>query len=175
MFILVTGGARSGRSNYALRRGAELGPPPWLYVTGREETEEVVRKRVDRYRRDKEAIWRTAPMPRVLPPLIGQAEHDGIGALVVDGFVDWLAKRLNSLPVGNEGALLTEVEELSEKLVRSPVPILVVTQELGQGIPPPDGSPEQRLLRLVAGANQLLAPQANALALMVAGVPLRVR
>jgi adenosylcobinamide kinase/adenosylcobinamide-phosphate guanylyltransferase len=175
MFILVIGGARSGRSNYALRRAAELGPPPWLYVTGREETEEVVRKRVDRYRRDKEAIWRTVPMPTGLVSLVTQAEHEGMGALVVDGFVDWLAKRVTSLPVGGEAALLTEVEELSEKLMRSPVPTLVVTQELGQGTPPADGSAEQRLLRLVAGANQALAPQANALVLMVAGVPLRVR
>jgi adenosyl cobinamide kinase/adenosyl cobinamide phosphate guanylyltransferase len=55
------------------------------------------------------------------------------------------------------------------------VPGVVVTQELGQGLPPAEGSAEQRLLRLVAAANQALAPQATAMVLMVAGMPLRVR
>ena len=32
MFTLVTGGLRSGKSEYALARASELGPPPWLYV-----------------------------------------------------------------------------------------------------------------------------------------------
>ena len=32
MFTFVTGGLRSGKSEYALRRASELGPPPWLYV-----------------------------------------------------------------------------------------------------------------------------------------------
>jgi adenosyl cobinamide kinase/adenosyl cobinamide phosphate guanylyltransferase len=32
MFTFVTGGLRSGKSDYALRRASELGTPPWLYV-----------------------------------------------------------------------------------------------------------------------------------------------
>lgn len=174
MFILVTGGTRSGRSNYALRRAAELGPPPWMYVTGGEETDEAIRKRIERHRRDNEAIWRTAPIPSALPTLIEAVEQDGVGALVLDGFVGWIAGRLASLPAEGEPALLAEIEALSDRLARTRVPIIAVTQELGQTLPPPADSPAARLLRVVASSNQIMAAQASALVLMVAGQPLRI-
>ena len=53
MFIFVTGGQRSGRSNYALRRASELGPPPWRYVTAGDETDETARRRIERTRKDQ--------------------------------------------------------------------------------------------------------------------------
>jgi adenosyl cobinamide kinase/adenosyl cobinamide phosphate guanylyltransferase len=93
MFTFVTGGYRSGRSNYALRRAAELGPPPWLYVTAGEETDEAVRKRIERQRRDKEAIWQTAVTPVDLGSILQPEKIDKFGAVVMDGFMGWLAAR----------------------------------------------------------------------------------
>ena len=175
MFILVTGGCRSGRSNYALRRAAELGPPPWLYVTGGEETDEAIRKRIERHRRDNEAIWRTAAMPAAPAALLTQAQSDGLGSLVLDGFAGWLATRLRSITPAAEPALLAEIEELADRLYRSPVPVLLVTREFGQGLPAPPGTPEERLLRVVSSANQILAAAASGVVMMVSGLPLKVR
>lgn len=175
MFILVTGGARSGRTNYALRRAAELGPPPWLYVTGGHENDETIRKRIERTRRDNEAIWRTSALTTELPHLAEAAQKDGVGALVLDGFVSWLIGRLAVTSPAQETALYIEIDEFAERLSRGSVPSLVVTQELGHGIPPPTDSPEHRLLRVVAHANQSLAREASGLVMMVSGLPLRVR
>ena len=63
MYTFVTEGNRSGRSNYPLRRAAELGPPPWLYVSTGRETDEAARKRIERHRCDTEAIWKRSVMP----------------------------------------------------------------------------------------------------------------
>jgi adenosylcobinamide kinase/adenosylcobinamide-phosphate guanylyltransferase len=175
MLILVTGGARSGRSAYALRRAAELGPPPWLYVTGGHETDEAIRKRAERTRRESEAIWRTGVLSTNLSFLVETAKKEGVGALVLDGFVPWLSNRLAAAPTA-ESDLLAEVQEFAEQLARSSVPSLVVTQEVGHGIPHVvQDTPEYRLLRLVGHANQLLANEATGLVMLVCGVPLRVR
>jgi adenosylcobinamide kinase/adenosylcobinamide-phosphate guanylyltransferase len=178
MYIFVTGGYRSGRSNYALRRAAELGPPPWLYVTAGEETEDSVRKRIARQRRDKEAIWRTAITPPDLRTLLDAKALEGLGALVLDGFTGWLTTRIAATTPDDDKALLTEIEALADGLYRTHTPVILVSQEMGWGgIPRPDGDgkEERRYIRVVASANQILTGVAASVVLMVSGVPLKVR
>src|SRR3954462_13163838 len=109
MYTFVTGGYRSGRSNYALRRAAELGAPPWLYVSTGRETDEAVRKRIERHRRDIEAIWRTAVMPAKLEDLLQPATLDGCGAAVFDGLAGWVEARLGRTQPDADPALLDEI------------------------------------------------------------------
>jgi adenosylcobinamide kinase / adenosylcobinamide-phosphate guanylyltransferase len=174
MYTFVTGGYRSGRSNYALRRAAELGQPPWLYVSTEKETDEAVRKRIERHRRDTEAIWRTAMMPAKLTDLLAPPALDGVGAAVFDGIAAWIEARLAGTPPSNDAALFDEIAAFGEKLYRHPVPILVTSTEMGLGMVPRTPE-EQRLLKIVARANQLLAEQAGSVVLMVSGVPLKIR
>jgi adenosylcobinamide kinase / adenosylcobinamide-phosphate guanylyltransferase len=174
MYTFVTGGYRSGRSNYALRRATELGQPPWLYVSTAQETDEAVRKRVERHRRDTEAIWRTAVMPAKLSELVTSPALDGCGAAVFDGVASWIETHLPGKPGSDEAKLFDDLGTFCERLYRHPVPIVVTSAEMGLGMLPrtPD---EQRLLRIVARANQLLAEQAGSVVLMVSGVPLKIR
>jgi adenosylcobinamide kinase/adenosylcobinamide-phosphate guanylyltransferase len=175
MYIFVTGGFRSGRSNYALRRASELGPPPWLYVTPGAETDDAIRKRIERHRRDGEAIWRTGVMPADLTMLLDPGALEGIGSVVLDGCTAWLERRLQREPdAKGDPTLLEEIAELSNRLSRSTTPIVVVTTEMGLGVPP--HSPhEERLLKVGASANQILASNATSVILMVTGLPLKVR
>jgi adenosyl cobinamide kinase/adenosyl cobinamide phosphate guanylyltransferase len=53
------------------------------------------------------------------------------------------------------------------------VPLVVVSQEQNMG-DPPDAAAE-RYVRMIAGANQLLAGMAGSVVLMISGVPLKVR
>jgi adenosylcobinamide kinase / adenosylcobinamide-phosphate guanylyltransferase len=174
MLIFVTGGYRSGRSNYALRRAAELGPPPWLYVTAGEEPDEAVRKRIERQRRDKEAIWQTAVMGPDLRSILQPDRIENVGAVVLDSFSGWLAGRVAATDPAGEPALLADLETTAELLYRSRVPVLLVSQEVGMGLPPTDPK-DRRFLRLATSANQILAPMANHVVMMVSGVPLKVR
>lgn len=176
MYIFVSGGYRSGRSNYALRRASELGPPPWLYVTPGAETDDAIRKRIERHRRDGEAIWRTGVMPADLTMLLDPEALEGIGAVVLDGCTAWLEQRLQREPdAKTDPALLEEIAELSNRLSRSTTPLVVVTTEMGLGVPPRAAPQEERLLKVGASANQILASNAASVVLMVSGVPLKVR
>jgi len=173
MYTFVTGGYRSGRSNYALRRAAELGLPPWLYVSTGRETDEAVRKRIERQRRDIEAIWRTAVMPRKLTELLDSPAMDGCGAAVFDGVATWLEEHLSRWPAAADPALLDDITAFADRLYRSTVPIVVTSTEMGLGVMP-EGERERRILKIVSSANQILAQQASGVVLMVSGVPFKV-
>jgi adenosylcobinamide kinase/adenosylcobinamide-phosphate guanylyltransferase len=174
MYTFVTGGFRSGRSNYALRRAAELGQPPWLYVSTGRETDEAVRKRIERHRRDMEAIWRTAVMPARLVDLVHPKELEGCGAAVYDGLATWIEERLGQTKPENDPALLDELNDFADRLYRSAIPIVVTSTEMSLGLPARDAA-EQRLLKIVSSANQILGQQASGMVMMVSGVPLKVR
>jgi adenosylcobinamide kinase/adenosylcobinamide-phosphate guanylyltransferase len=174
MYTFVTGGYRSGRSSYALKRASELGPPPWLYVSTAGETDESVHKRIQRHRRDAEAIWRTAVMPARPCDLLDGPTLHGLGAAVIDGFPGWLESELAATRPGQDSALLGEVARFAERLYRCRVPLVVVSTEMSMS-PLPGDETQLRLVRVMTSANQILAEQAGAMVLMVSGVPLRVR
>jgi adenosylcobinamide kinase/adenosylcobinamide-phosphate guanylyltransferase len=174
MFTFVTGGYRSGRSNYALRRASELGQPPWLYVSAAQETDEAVRKRIEGHRRDVEAIWRTAVLPPRLKDLFDVPGLQGCGAGVIDGMAAWIEQRLAGTAEAGDRAVVDEIIAFTDRLYRSPTPMVVTSTELGQGLMPRT-EPELRLVRLVTTANQLLAAQAIGVVLMVSGVHFKVR
>jgi adenosyl cobinamide kinase/adenosyl cobinamide phosphate guanylyltransferase len=172
MYTFVTGGYRSGRSNYALRRASELGTPPWFYVSSGQEPDEAVRKRIEHHRRDVEAIWRTAVLPARLADLLGPEALKDCGAAVLDGLAEWMGDRLKAGVT--EAALLQDVAGFTDRIYRATVPLVLTSTELGMGMIPRDDN-ENRLMRVVTMANQLLAQQAGAVVLMVSGVPIRVR
>src|SRR5436190_2112977 len=174
MYTFVTGGFRSGRSNYALRRAAELGAPPWLYVATGRETDEAVRKRIERHRRDIEAIWRTAVMPEKLLDLLAPPALEGCGAAVFDGIATWIEEHLEHNAPETDRALLDEIGHFADRLYRATVPIVLTSAEMSLGMIPRDPA-DQRLVRVVGSANQILAAQATGVVLMVSGVPFKVR
>jgi adenosylcobinamide kinase/adenosylcobinamide-phosphate guanylyltransferase len=174
MYTFVTGGFRSGRSNYALRRASELGAPPWLYVSTGRETDEAVRKRIEHHRRDMEAIWRTAVMPVKLVDFVQPAALEGCGAAVLDGLAGWIEEHLGKTKAETDPALLDEINLFADRLYRATVPIVVTSTEMSLGMMPRSEA-ERRLLKVVSSANQILAQQASGVVLMVSGVPLKVR
>ena len=82
MFTFVSGGLRSGKSGYALRRASELGPPPWLYVAPEVEGDEDLKRRLATQRRDQDAIWRIKDAPEHLDQVLA-AEVIGLGSPVL--------------------------------------------------------------------------------------------
>src|SRR5215813_12071971 len=94
MFTFVTGGLRSGKSGYALRRASELGPPPWLYVAAHVEGDDELKARLAGHRRDQDATWKLIEVPDRIESALDPAALAGVGALVIDRFTIWLSNRL---------------------------------------------------------------------------------
>lgn len=174
MFTFVTGGLRSGKSDYALRRASELGPPPWLYVAAHIEGDDELKARLASHRRDHDTTWRLIEAPDKLTGALDPATLEGSGAVVLDRFTVWLSKRLEGTDKSKDAELLDEVAGLANRLYRSPTPVVVVTTEIGLGFLPAN-VPDRRLINVAGRANQILSERAASVVLMVSGVPLRLR
>src|SRR6188768_783842 len=119
MFTFVTGGLRSGKSEYGLRRASELGPPPWLYVAPHIEGDDELKARLARHRRDQEAAWKLVEAPAKLADILQPAALAGHGAAVIDRITIWLSNRLGASETAADYDLIAEVEALADKLYRS--------------------------------------------------------
>jgi adenosylcobinamide kinase/adenosylcobinamide-phosphate guanylyltransferase len=174
MFTFVTGGLRSGKSEYGLRRASELGPPPWLYVAPHIEGDDELKARLARHRRDQEAAWHLHEAPAKFAGALAAETLAGHGAAVIDRFTIWLSNRLAASEASADYDLIAEVEGFSDRLYRSTVPIVLVTTEIGLGFLPAS-VPDRRLINIAGIANQILAERAQSVVMMVSGVPLRLR
>jgi adenosylcobinamide kinase/adenosylcobinamide-phosphate guanylyltransferase len=174
VFTFVSGGLSSGKSVYARRRASEKGPPPWLYVAPGVEGDAGLKDRIAESRRDQEAIWLVKDAPASLVDVVAPENLAGLGAVVIDRFSVWIAGQLATRPASQDHELLREVESLADGLYRSPVPLVLVTTEVGLGFLPAAVA-ERRLIDVVGLANQTLAERADGVVFMVSGVPLRLR
>jgi adenosylcobinamide kinase/adenosylcobinamide-phosphate guanylyltransferase len=174
MFTFVTGGLRSGKSEYALQRASELGPPPWLYVAPAIEGDDELKARLANHRRDQEATWKLLEAPEHLASVLEAGTIDGHGSLLIDRFTVWLSNRIERSSASADAELLREVERLADRLYRSTTPAVVVTTEVGLGFLPAH-VPDRRLIDVVGMANQILSERAAAAALLVSGIALRLR
>jgi adenosyl cobinamide kinase/adenosyl cobinamide phosphate guanylyltransferase len=174
MFTFVTGGLRSGKSGYALRRASELGPPPWLYVAAHIEGDDELKARLAGHRRDQDATWKLMEAPDALETVLDPAALAGHGAVVIDRFTVWLSNRLAKSDRSADRDLLGEIESLSNRLYRSATPAVLVTTEIGLGFLPA-AVPDRRLINVAGMANQILSERAQTAVMMVSGIALRLR
>jgi adenosylcobinamide kinase/adenosylcobinamide-phosphate guanylyltransferase len=174
MFTFVSGGLRSGKSNYALRRASELGPPPWLYVAPNTEGDDELKARLAGHRRDQDAHWKLIEAPEQLATTLDPGVIGHHGAVVIDRFTIWLSNRLAKTDKTADRDLLREIEGLADRLYRSATPAVLVTTEIGLGFLPAN-IPDRRLINVAGQANQVLAERAQTVVFMVSGVAQRLR
>jgi adenosylcobinamide kinase/adenosylcobinamide-phosphate guanylyltransferase len=168
-FVLVGGGARSGKSRFALRHALALGARG-LFVATAEASDDEMRVRIARHREERDARWRTLEAPLALALALDDAgAHD---VILVDCLTLWLSNLLVRGATAEEA--LARVDEIRTTLARRRVPVVLVTNEVGLGLVPE--TPLGRTFRDVAGlAHQRLARDADQIFLAILGLVLRVR
>jgi len=168
-FVLVGGGARSGKSRFALRHALALGARG-LFVATAEASDDEMRVRIARHREERDARWRTLEAPLALALALDDAgAHD---VILVDCLTLWLSNLLVRGATADEA--LARVDEVRTTLARRRVPVVLVTNEVGLGLVPE--TPLGRTFRDVAGlAHQRLARDADQIFLAILGLVLRVR
>lgn len=160
-FTLVLGGARSGKSDLALRLAEESGRPVTFIATATAGDEEMS-SRISRHRESRPGGWSTAEAPIYLCAAIhAVAEGDFV---IVDCLTLWVS---NLLGAGRSG---DEVTAMAFEAAREMAPRdgVVVTNEVGLGIVPANAL--ARTYRdLLGGVNRIFADSSQRSVLMVAG------
>lgn len=166
---LVLGGAASGKSRFA-QALAESHPGSLLYVATAQPGDEEMAARIARHQQCRGERWRTLEAPLDLTVVVPAAV--GHGAVLVDCVTLWLTNLLlaNETPA----AVWPAVDAFIDVLAGLPAPIILVSNEVGQGIVPEHAL--ARTFRDLAGqVNQRLAARADRVWLVTAGLPLQLK
>ena len=164
--ILITGGARSGKSRRAELRARSFPGQP-VYVATAEALDAEMDERIARHRARRGSDWIEREVPLDLVEAL--AETDGGGARLVDCLTLWLSNLLHA-----ERNWSQEVTRLADALPRQRSPVIMVTNEVGLGIVPDNAL--ARTFRDAAGLmNQSFAGVADEVELVVAGLPMKLK
>jgi adenosylcobinamide kinase/adenosylcobinamide-phosphate guanylyltransferase len=167
--ILVTGGARSGKSRYAEQRAQELGGRR-LYVATAEAKDEEMARRIAEHKKRRGNDWAAIEEPVQLSSVL-QAQRGRTDCALVDCMTLWLS---NLLLHGDAEFAREKVEQFVETLPRLDFHVVLVTNEVGWGIVP-DNALGRQFRDLAGWANQRIAAAANEVVLTVAGIPMIVK
>ena len=164
---LILGGARSGKSRYALELGESLGVDRVFVATG-VGFDEGMRERIDRHRADRDVSWRTV---EEVVEVWGVIESEcGEGRVVV---LDCLTLWLNNLML-EERDVESDLERLVESLEDVEGELILVSNEIGLGLVP-DTELGREFRDLHGRMNQRVAGVCDRVLFMVAGLPVVVK
>ncbi|HEV8471154.1 MAG TPA: bifunctional adenosylcobinamide kinase/adenosylcobinamide-phosphate guanylyltransferase, partial [Methylomirabilota bacterium] len=167
--LLVLGGARSGKSRFAV----DCQPPRArvTFVATAMAFDDDMVQRIDRHRAERPGHWRTVEEPLELVPVLRDAcvKTD---AVVVDCLTVWVANLL--LRGDADDHVLKQTDELVALLSLRSADVTLVSNEVGLGVHPSteDG---RRFRDLLGRVNQRIAAGVDRVVLMVAGLPLVVK
>lgn len=179
MPVLVTGGARSGKSTFAEQLAIRLGSKG-IYIATAQIYDEEMRERISQHQRQREVsgfVWHTLEEPYALSELLLKVDESETEQVVlVDCLTLWLSNWLLRFE-GQEDASLRvneRIVELTETVSSYRGQLVLVTNEVGSGI-----VPEYRLGRQFrdhAGKmNQMLAAVCGQVFLVTAGIPVELK
>jgi adenosylcobinamide kinase/adenosylcobinamide-phosphate guanylyltransferase len=174
---LITGGARSGKSRFALELAQKLGEPV-LFVATAVAGDDEMRQRIEEHQRARPSAWRTLEVTTHLGSQISHQIGDArvviadCITLLVNNILSQYSPRTSVSVI--EQKVTSEINELVQCINRTGASFIIVTNEVGTGLVP--ANRVGRLYRDLLGmANQLLAQQVDEVYLMVAGLPIQIK
>lgn len=186
--VLVTGGARSGKSGFAERLFMKRIPDGGIYVATAEAHDDEMRERIRRHQSDREQSgygWKTVNEPLRLPEWLARTSLDTEAAdegpaVLIDCLTLWLSNELlqaeRQWGEGPEAERYLEgrIERLAEEAGRFRGTLVMVTNEVGDSIVPVYKL--GRMFRDAAGRlNQRIAGKADEVYLVTAGIPIELK
>lgn len=177
--ILVTGGCRSGKSDFAENMLMKMGLPV-VYLATAEVTDEEFARRVEAHRRRRPSRWKTVEEPLEIAKIISREARPGY-AVLLDSISTWIGnlvweqgRRKESWASEDERAAQQKVEELENACLGARGTVVLVTEEVGMGVVP--AYRQGRVFRDLNGfANRKLAAVADEVYLIVSGLPVKIK
>src|SRR5271157_6072812 len=166
--IFVIGGAKSGKSSFALRKAGAF-PGKKAYVATAQPLDDEMKERIERHKAQRGKDWDTLEEPIKMAWVLKQMGRDYSAAVI-----DCLTLRLANLLIGSKD-LEREVDAFLAFLKNGDCPSLfIVSNEVGMGIVP-DNALSRRFRDRAGYLNQQVAGIADEVYVLAAGIPLRIK
>ncbi len=171
LITLVTGGARSGKSDHALRLALSTPGANPTFIATAEAFDDEMRQRIARHRSERPAAMPTIEAPIDLAGAL-RSLPTGTGLALVDCLTVWLGNLMHHL--GPKREAYAPVDELRELLEQPPCDLVFVTNEVGMGLVP-ENAMARRFRDLAGSLNRLVAKRSDRVIFMVSGIPVQVK
>jgi adenosylcobinamide kinase/adenosylcobinamide-phosphate guanylyltransferase len=181
--VLITGGARSGKSSLGEEFARQTGKKVLYIATSIPFDEEMV-SRVKKHRERRPLEWETLEAYKELDIAIS-SKLDNIDAVLLDCITIMVSNIMLEVDMSWEEISVPEIDKVEANIMneiiklinvskQSSIPFFLITNELGMGVVPP--TKLGRAMRDIGGrVNQMLAREAEEVFLCVSGIPVRIK
>lgn len=173
--VLISGGARSGKSAFALKLASEKSSLQKLFIATAVVFDDEMGLRVEMHKQERGSEWETIESPYELPKTVEKLPSQTVA--VVDCLSVWLGNIWYKYG-DDDNTLSLHIDSLHESLqnweTENEGDIILVTNEVGCGIIPSDAA--TRRYRDWAGRlNQNIGKIASEVYLCVCGIPMKIK
>lgn len=169
--IYVTGGARSGKSSFALQQA--LTYQQRIFLATAEPFDDEMKQRIAKHQEERLEHFTTIEEPLHLEEALRSLPKEA-DVVLLDCLTVWTGNLMHHLGSDNEAAIHAKIEQLLNVLRQPPCNIILVSNEVGMGI-----VPENRMARqfrdLAGTINQRVAAVATEAWLLCSGLPIRLK
>jgi adenosylcobinamide kinase/adenosylcobinamide-phosphate guanylyltransferase len=167
--VFVIGGARSGKSAFALGKASEISGSKAFIATAQAHDAEM-EERIDKHRKERSSEWQTYEEPIHLAQAVRAVSriHD---VAVIDCLTLWVSNLL----CGETNAKQAEVDFIEAlRSMDTETCFIVVSNEVGMGIVP-ENELARRFRDMAGTLNQRVAKVADEVYLVAAGIPVKIK
>ena len=167
MIYYITGGERSGKSNYAQQLALELSPNP-VYVATARHWDADFEKRILRHQHERDERWTTYEEEKFIHTLALENK-----VVVVDCVTLWLTNFYVDTKYHPDESL-QQAKSVFDELCKINMTIIIISNEIGMGVHA-ETEIGRKFVELQGWMNQYIAAKANKAIFMVSGIPLTIK
>jgi len=169
LITFVLGGARSGKSRFALEKASACKGKK-IYIATAQAIDDEMKERIEKHKKERSGEWATFEEPLNISTLISDI-HKSYDVLLLDCLTLWLSNLLlDGEDIEVEIASLIDALRITHHASR----IFAVSNEVGLGIVP-DNALSRRFRDLSGYLNQKMAAIADEVYLITAGIPVKIK
>jgi adenosylcobinamide kinase/adenosylcobinamide-phosphate guanylyltransferase len=185
LITFVLGGARSGKSRFALEKASAYKGKK-IYIATAQAIDDEMKERIEKHKKERSGEWATFEEPLNISILISDI-HRSYDVILLDCLTLWLSNLMTRRQNTEDRTQTIEIElenflDAVKSLKSSSVcdlasglcSLFVVSNEVGLGIVP-DNALSRRFRDLSGYLNQRVAAIADEVYLVTAGIPLKIK